>query len=197
MSKNVLIDEPFQLSNYTSSYRGKQKAAVPEHIFARSIKTSSSKSKNVKEGLVTVAAQADGIHLVDVGGLFLPEVMTVVLNYNDRSLVFTQSSHTPSGLQRPFPVLPSLWLFLTSNTQPTPPLRRLPNYQIPRKQEEWFGSGMIPFPRGLTHKKSHESWYVDLRISRSPSSDQMGYNSSTSLSECKGYTQPQTAEYLP
>lgn len=69
MSKNVLIDEPFQLSNYTSSYRGKQKAAVPEHIFARSIKTSSSKSKNVKEGLVTVAAQADGIHLVDISSL--------------------------------------------------------------------------------------------------------------------------------
>lgn len=62
MSKTVAIEEPFQLSSYTSTYRGKQKSAVFEHVFANYV---SSKSK---EGLVTVSVQADGIHLVDVGG---------------------------------------------------------------------------------------------------------------------------------
>lgn len=64
MSKVVAIEEPFQLSSYTSSYRGKQKSSVSEHVFANSVPSKG------KEGLVTVTAQADGIHIVDVGGPF-------------------------------------------------------------------------------------------------------------------------------
>jgi hypothetical protein len=65
MSKTVSIEEPFQLSSYTSSYRGKQKSTGSEHVFVNSV------SSRSKEGLVTVTAQADGVHLVDVCGIFL------------------------------------------------------------------------------------------------------------------------------
>mgnify|MGYP006955311602 FL=1 len=63
MSKAVSVDEPFQISTYTSSYRGKQKSAIGDHVFVNSV---SRKGKSKGEGVVTVAAQADGIHLVDV-----------------------------------------------------------------------------------------------------------------------------------
>ncbi|TEB32253.1 hypothetical protein FA13DRAFT_1791065 [Coprinellus micaceus] len=63
MSKTVSIEEPFQLSSYTSSYRGKQKSTGSEHVFVNSV------SSRSKEGLVTVTAQADGVHLVDTSSL--------------------------------------------------------------------------------------------------------------------------------
>ncbi|KAF6740925.1 hypothetical protein DFP72DRAFT_1182048 [Ephemerocybe angulata] len=66
MSKQVSIEEPFQLSSYTSSFRGKQKPSSTGHVFARSV---NAKSRSTREGLVTVAAQADGIHLVDISSL--------------------------------------------------------------------------------------------------------------------------------
>lgn len=69
MSNSISIDEPFQLSTYTSSYGGKQKSPITEHVFVTSVVSRSGKSKSINgEGLVTVATQADGIHLVDVGG---------------------------------------------------------------------------------------------------------------------------------
>ncbi|RXW19385.1 hypothetical protein EST38_g6484 [Candolleomyces aberdarensis] len=77
LAQFVSIDEPFQLTSYSSSsYRGKQKQkrAQQLHIFANHVATASSrksksKSKGRGEGLVTVAAQADGIHLVDISSL--------------------------------------------------------------------------------------------------------------------------------
>ncbi|KAJ2930872.1 hypothetical protein H1R20_g6214, partial [Candolleomyces eurysporus] len=77
LAQFVSIEEPFQLTSYSSSsYRGKQKQKKAQqlHIFANHVATASSRKSKGKsngrgEGLVTVAAQADGIHLVDISSL--------------------------------------------------------------------------------------------------------------------------------
>ena len=55
------ISDHFVLETYTSSHRGKETKKHGPGIFA-----ASSKKPNTADGYVTVAAQADGIHIIDV-----------------------------------------------------------------------------------------------------------------------------------
>ncbi|KAH6912477.1 hypothetical protein BKA70DRAFT_1530271 [Coprinopsis sp. MPI-PUGE-AT-0042] len=61
------IEDPFQLSSYTSSSRWKGKKSSLDHVYISQLNSSLSKSR--KEGYVTVATQADGVHLVDISTL--------------------------------------------------------------------------------------------------------------------------------
>ncbi|KAF8165883.1 hypothetical protein B0H34DRAFT_254615 [Crassisporium funariophilum] len=56
------IDEPFVLASYTSSFRGK---SVQRPLYATSYRKTGSNA----DGYVTVAAQADGVHILDVSTL--------------------------------------------------------------------------------------------------------------------------------
>ncbi|KAH6902835.1 hypothetical protein BKA70DRAFT_1374288 [Coprinopsis sp. MPI-PUGE-AT-0042] len=61
------VEDPFQLSSYTSSSRWKGKKSSLDHVYITQLNSSLSKSR--KEGYVTVATQADGVHLVDISTL--------------------------------------------------------------------------------------------------------------------------------
>lgn len=83
------ISDPFVLSSYTSSSRGKLSQKNAPGIYA----TSYSKS-NSADGFVTVAAKADGLHIVDVGHQLMLLVSRGDLSLSDRYLHFTQLCHT-------------------------------------------------------------------------------------------------------
>lgn len=57
------IGDHFVLATYTSSVRGKSSKKHGPGVFATSYKKSSS-----SDGYVTVAVQADGVHVIDVSG---------------------------------------------------------------------------------------------------------------------------------
>ncbi|PPQ69895.1 hypothetical protein CVT26_014158 [Gymnopilus dilepis] len=61
---NSNINDIFVLSSYTSSARGKAAAKYTPGVYA-----SSSKSAKSSDGFVTVAVQADGVHVLDVSAL--------------------------------------------------------------------------------------------------------------------------------
>ena len=63
---NSNINDIFVLSSYTSSARGKAAAKYTPGVYA-----SSSKSAKSSDGFVTVAVQADGVHVLDVRKAFL------------------------------------------------------------------------------------------------------------------------------
>ncbi|KAF8883188.1 hypothetical protein CPB84DRAFT_193080 [Gymnopilus junonius] len=58
------INDIFVVSSYTSSARGKSTAKYTPGVYA-----SSSKKANSSDGFVTVAVQADGVHVLDVSAL--------------------------------------------------------------------------------------------------------------------------------
>lgn len=60
------INDIFVLSSYTSSVRGNSTTKYTPGVYA-----SSSKKANGSDGFVTVAVQADGIHVLDVSTSFL------------------------------------------------------------------------------------------------------------------------------
>jgi hypothetical protein len=62
MVAQAIIREPFTLASYTSSSRGKLKQ-ISENVYATYHRKASSSSD---DGYVTVAAQADGLHVLDV-----------------------------------------------------------------------------------------------------------------------------------
>ncbi|TFK28968.1 hypothetical protein FA15DRAFT_664615 [Coprinopsis marcescibilis] len=66
MSKTS-IEEPFQLANYTSSFRWKEKKSTLDHVYVSQLSGPLSKSR--REGFVTVSAQGDGVHIVDISTL--------------------------------------------------------------------------------------------------------------------------------
>jgi hypothetical protein len=89
------IEDPFQLSSYTSSSsRWKGKKSSLDHVYISQLNSSLTKSR--KEGYVTVATQADGVHLVDVRpSISNPSCSGILVNRRNRSRLSTLSSLIP------------------------------------------------------------------------------------------------------
>jgi hypothetical protein len=60
------INDPFVLASYTSSFRGKTQQRYTPGVYA-----SSYKRPNKINEFVTVAVQADGVHVLDVSLCFM------------------------------------------------------------------------------------------------------------------------------
>jgi len=67
------INEPFVLSSFSSSSRGKKAQKYTPGVYA-----SSYQKANSSDGFVTIAVQADGVHIFDVSfGIFFGSFLVI------------------------------------------------------------------------------------------------------------------------
>ncbi|KAH9482205.1 hypothetical protein JR316_0004300 [Psilocybe cubensis] len=89
-----IINETFVLANYTSSARGKSTKKYTPGVYA----TSTKKNSNSADGYVTVAVQADGVHVLDTSDLHPVTSQTLgpSTSFSCPPLTLPSSSNHPS-----------------------------------------------------------------------------------------------------